>query len=516
MANIAPILREATNPPFSEQSHIFCDLLIIDEMLPCDFSPFRTLEYSHHLSYYGSSLLVSTEGWHSSVSNLSFDDHLAKSTLPDAVKSRIRPYSEFEKVIPRLAYITFLHNAWQIFPHLTERKIPFILQLYPGGRFELNVEESDAKLRKLCQSPLCRKIIVTQNISYNYLIEKIGCDASKIEFIYGGVYDTRHDFDFMKDKQFYGGKKKTIDICFVAHRYGDDVKKKGYDQFVAVARALAPVHAHLRFHVIGDYTPDQLPLDGAVNQMIFHGSKPNDFFKEFYPTMDIILSANRPSNENVGTFDGFPTGACMEAGFRGVLNCISDPLKLNVAFTDNVDVLIVDFETETTVARISKLISEPTHMYRLAYANWKKFIEVFDTDRQLWNRCRIISNELFRVETLVVRPSSQPRFDGRAVIDAVGTHNEQLLLDLRDTERRHDNLLMEYHKLSRGFEEVRAEKASIQVALQKEFQDAAGLVSPLGRLEEFALRLLRIPIVMKLRAAYSRLARKIRRSNSSV
>ncbi len=212
--------------PASAERTSYCDFMIIDEMLPCEFSPFRNLEYTHYLSYFDRSCLVSTEGWHGGTSNAGFDDHLAQSTLPPEVKDKIFDLSFFDAAVPKLAYITFLHNAWLIYPYLEQRNIPFILQLYPGGGFEINTAESDEKLRALAHSHLCRKIIATQTLTQRYLLDKIGCDPERIEFVYGGVYDTRVEFDFLRDKKLYGRDKETLDICFVAHRYGDDVRKK--------------------------------------------------------------------------------------------------------------------------------------------------------------------------------------------------------------------------------------------------------------------------------------------------
>ena len=384
--------------------------------------------------------------------------------LSEKVKSKIKRISEFDKIIPSVAYITFLHNAFQAFPLLEERNIPFILQLYPGGGFELNNEQSDEKLRLLSKSPLCLKIITTQIISKRYLIEKIGCPPEKVELIYGGVYNTRHDFDFSRDKKLFGKHKDTIDICFVAHRYGDDVKKKGYDQFVAVARAFAESHPHMRFHVVGDYTPDQLPLGAASDRITFHGRQPNTFFEEFYPRVDMILSVNRPAEGLQGAFDGFPTGACMEAGFHGVLNLISDPLQLNVAFTDGQDVVILDEATDRTIAKIAELVSDPERMYAMSYANWNTFHDVFDTDKQLWARTEVITNQLLAREALIIRPPAVSGSNSNRLAQLLEL-NAGLIAGLKDTENRHDNLLQEYHKLAAGFEDLRGVVAAQELAL---------------------------------------------------
>lgn len=327
--------------------------------------------------------------------------------MPENLKSKIRAFERFSSIVPKLAYITFLHNAWQAYPFLLDRKIPFVLQLYPGGGFEIGNQKSDELLRVITESELCRRVIVTQKFSEDYLLRHIGSSPEKNKFIYGGVYDTKKNFDFTRGKKLYGTHKGTLDVCFVAHRYGDDVQKKGYDQFVAIAKGLASRFTDVRFHVVGDYTADLIPLGDAADRFTFHGAKPNNFFDVFYPRMDVILSVNRPSRDLRGAFDGFPTGACMEAGFRGVLNCVSDPLNMNVAFTDNKDILLVDMDTDKTIDRLTAVLRDPSRLYELSYANWRKFTEIFDTDRQLWTRCQLITEELLKDEALIVRPPAR-------------------------------------------------------------------------------------------------------------
>ncbi len=378
--------------------------------------------------------MISLEAWHFGFAHKGFGDLRATLPIEERLKSRILGPQDARDIVPRLAYVTFLGNAQLLLPYFTARQIPFILQLYPGGSFEPNIEGSDQNLRDVVQSPLCRKIIATQTLTREHLmLERIGCDPSKIEFIYGGVFDSRVNFDFRRDKFLFGIHKDTIDICFVAHRYGNDMSQKGYDQFVAVARLLATDDPRLRFHVVGDYRPDDVPLGDATPRFTFHGSQSNSFFASFYPRMDLILSPNSPVGLGAGAFDGFPTGACMEAGFRGVLNCVTDPLGLNVAFEDGRDILLIDRDVQSTHERLASLFADPERLYELARANRERFCEVFDADRQLWTRTRLITAELLRSEALVMRPAA-PLSAMEYVANAAAI----------DAERRHDALLVEY------------------------------------------------------------------------
>jgi glycosyltransferase involved in cell wall biosynthesis len=385
----------------------FADLMMVDDIVPSDFSPFRTIEYEHYLGFFNAALL-SLEGWQAWIGNESFERLLERFPIDSALKSRIVPFRTHANIVARLAYVTFLGNAIRLVAFFEARGIPFILQLYPGGGFELDSPETDERLRRVLLSKLCRKVIVTQSITEQYILDKIGCDQGKVEHIFGGVFESRLPFSFNRDKAFYPKDKTTIDLCFVAHKYGGNITSKGYDQFVAIALELAGAVGHLRFHVVGDYLPGDVPLREFSSRFTFYGRRSSAFLADFYKSMDMIISINRPFDLTPGSFDGFPTGACIEAGFRGVLNCINDPLKLNPCLVDNQDIVLLNLDHQNSAARLRDLIENPPELYRIAEQGWHRFLDVFDTNRQLWARTRVIAAELTRHEGLIVRPAPDP------------------------------------------------------------------------------------------------------------
>jgi hypothetical protein len=385
----------------------FTDLMMVDDIIPSDFSPFRTIEYEHYLKFFNSALL-SLEGWHAWIGNEGFEALLERFPINPDLKPRIVRFRTHANIIARLAYVTFLGNAIRLVPFFESRGIPFILQLYPGGGFEIDRPETDEKLRRVLLSGLCRKVIVTQRITERYIVDKIGFDPAKIEHIFGGVFESRAPFSFDRDKVFYPRDKDTIDLCFVAHKYGENITSKGYDQFVAIAVELTGAFAHLRFHVVGDYLPEDVLLEESTCRFTFYGRRSSAFLTDFYKSMDAIISINRPFDLTPGSFDGFPTGACIEAGFHGVLNCINDPLDLNPCFTDGGDIILLNLDHQRSAARLRDLIENPTELYRVAEQGWRKFHDIFDTDRQLWARTRVIAAELTRHEGLIERPAPDP------------------------------------------------------------------------------------------------------------
>jgi glycosyltransferase involved in cell wall biosynthesis len=401
----------------SRPEHRFSDLLIIDDVMPCAFSPFRTIEYSHYLRFFNASLL-STEGWGSWLSNRSFEEY--RAALPDDIAKNVFRFSQVSDMAARLAYVTFVGNLIHAWPYIVAKQLPFILQLYPGGGFQIDDPRSDAWLSLAVRSPLLRKVIATQTITHDYLIKKHACDPDKIALIYGGVFESRSEFAFYKDKKLFGRDKDTLDLCFVAHKYGADLVSKGYDQFIGIARKLQPRFPNVRFHVVGGYEATDIDLGDLSSVMTFYGKQPTEFFPSFYSKMDMIVSINRAFIP--GAFDGFPTGSCIEAGFHGVLNALTDPLNLNCEFTDGNDVILLRDEADADAARIAQVISDPDSLYAMAYQNARTFKRVFNTDRQLWARSKIIADELTRHQVLVINTIN--RRAGVETIPAYGPPSE--------------------------------------------------------------------------------------------
>jgi glycosyltransferase involved in cell wall biosynthesis len=381
------------------------DLAIYDDVLPSPASPFRTLEYGHYLDFFQRSAIFSLESLHHGFAHAGFGSLGEQLGYTSAKLERILPASESSNFVPRLAYVTFLGNACAMLGHFEDRLIPFIMQLYPGGSFEPGRPDSDKWLRRIVRSPMFRRVVATQRLTRDHLIDVIRCPPEKVEMIYGGVFESRTPFSFDRDKRFFGNGKNTLDVCFVAHRYGPDMAQKGYDKFVEVAQLLVPRFPQLHFHVVGDYRADDVPLGETDNHFTFYDTQPSEFFEKFYAGMDVILSANKPGASGSGVFDGFPTGSCMEAGFHGVLNAVADPLELNVAFRDGHDILIVERDATLTAERLGTLLADPDRLYAMARAGLESFRRTFNTDAQLWARTRIIVEELMREEALIMRPS---------------------------------------------------------------------------------------------------------------
>ena len=204
--------------------------------------------------------------------------------------------------------------------------IPFIFTLYPGGGFILNDKESDEKLKKIFKSKYFRKVIVTQKITYNYLLKKAFCKKEDIEFIYGIVTPENVLERKPKDKTYFKKGKDILDICFIAHKYCNKGIDKGYDLFIDVAKVLSKKYSDIRFHVVGGFDENEIDISEIKDRIKFYGIKPTEKLIEMYNNLDIVVSPNRPFKLSKGSFDGFPTGSCTEAMINKVVLMCSDEL----------------------------------------------------------------------------------------------------------------------------------------------------------------------------------------------
>jgi glycosyltransferase involved in cell wall biosynthesis len=372
------------------------DLVVLDTVFPHPLSPFRNQEFINYLDHFPSSLVLTT------------GEHLPafkeKRDIVEIINTFEQEHAEYagrtipsdhnlERYTARLAYAIFLDNIWSFLDAIEEKKIPFVFTLYPGGGFKLNIPECDAKLIRVFGSSQFRKVIVTQKVTYDYLLEKNFCPPEKIEFLYGVVTPLTILRDF-NHKIWYGGEKQRLDICFVAHKYMEGGIDKGYDLFIEAAKKLAAEITNIHFHVVGNFDEADYPIDGLVGRLTFYGQRHQDWFDEFYRDKDIILSPNKPFTLLPGTFDGFPTASCTEAGLRKVAIFCTDILMLNMKFTDRKDIVIIQPDVLDIVETIMYYYENPAELRAVAENGFRRIRTVYNFENQISPRIQIIEQEL--------------------------------------------------------------------------------------------------------------------------
>lgn len=281
-------------------------------------------------------------------------------------------------------YTIFSHNALYFLPFFNLAKKPFVFTLYPTELIGLGSKKTENELNAVFNNPYFTKVIVTQKMWYDYLIEKNMLPKEKIEFIYGGVSNVPI---YDGQKKMYKKDKDTFDICFTAHKYPGGVYTKGYDTFIDVCKELAKRDEDIRFHVVGGFASGDIDVKGLENKIIFYGNRTIDFLPKFYSSIDIIVSPTKSSSVAGGiTIDGFPTISCVDAAINKVIVFTADALNNNICFNDGEDICIIDQDINKTVERVLFYKNNLDELERVSLNTQKKFIEIFSIESQLKKR----------------------------------------------------------------------------------------------------------------------------------
>src|SRR5437016_3000675 len=366
-------------------------LIILDDIFPHLLSAFRIAEFNAYLSRYEKAFVYSTAKAFSAVGDC--------RGFAEVLDEYLAVYPQFEGRVFRLGrklpkaqllYFVFLHNAGYFMNLLKSSKSPFVFTLYPG--FRLGQPDSEALLRKVCSLPNLAKVITTQTLSHEYLLEFL--EPERVEFIYGGVFPSDRLATPGVVRKYYQKDKGTFDICFVAFKYMPKGINKGYDVFVEVARELCRLHDDIFFHVVGPFDRLDIDVSDLKGRIKFYGIRQTEFFPKFYSGMDLILAPTVPFVLRPGAFDGFPTGCCIEAGLCGVAVFCTDVLKLNVAFKDGEEIVIVPRDVPGICELIERHYRDYDNLVQLARRGQEAFSLTFGLDNQMGRRLKILDKYL--------------------------------------------------------------------------------------------------------------------------
>lgn len=374
------------------------NLIIIDDVFPTTHSGFRYQEFTSYLKYIEGTKILTT-GMTLPV--------LSEVSLSEILINYKRKHTKFggkvfnfdgiwRPVECRLLYFTFLINAYSCLKFAEENKIPFVFTLYPGGGFALDNVQSNTLLKRVLTSSCFRKVIVTQQITYDYLVKNKFCPKEKIEFIFGVVMPLEKiELAEKCQKKHYGINKDTLDICFVTYEYIGYDKDKGYDVLVEVAKELVKKHQNIYFHVVGLVDESVIDISEIEDKIIFYGKKDEEWLNNFFDDKDIILAPNTQGKMFKGSFDGFPTGSCIDAGLQKVAILCTDELGLNVGrFIDNEEIVIIPHDSKKIVQRIETFMDNPKKLQSIAEKGQKKIIELYNFEAQIKPRIRLLKEEI--------------------------------------------------------------------------------------------------------------------------
>jgi len=372
------------------------DLLIYDNIYPHPVSGFRHEEFTVLLSEFSKSKIIM---WPSSypIINTPISEH------KNHIKSLIQVNKSFSKKLKirkgfininaKLFYCVFISNIYDNLKWLEKYKIPFIFTLYPGGGFQIDNEIIEKKLKKIFNSPMFKKVIVTQKFTKDYLINKNLCKDENIEFIFGGVVPQISIQKELNDKKSYLVNKPTFDVCFCAAKYTPRGEDKGYDVFIDFAHQIATKYDFIRFHIIGGFAENDIDISLIKDKIQFYGYQKFEELSIIYKNMDVLVSPNKPFILGKGSFDGFPLGTVVEAALNGVVSIITDELKQNSLFITNEDLIIIESKSSSIEKEIIALIEQPKKLYLISKKGRQKFMEVYANEIQMKTRIELLKKE---------------------------------------------------------------------------------------------------------------------------
>ncbi len=370
-------------------------LIILDDIFPHLLSAFRVAEFNAFLDEFPDAEVQSTASTFPAINESRTFEEVREEYLGyyPQYRNRVVKYRQGSNLAGELVYMIFLNNADYFLADIERSGIPFIFTLYPGGGFALDQDISDEKLKRVCSSKYLKKIITTQRVTRDYLLSKGYCDPEIIEFIYGGVLPSNQLSAFPTERKHYGTNKKTFDVCFVANKYMEQGIDKGYDVFIQTARELLKRSRNYSFHVVGSFDSSDIEVSDFAERIRFYGTQKTDFFSEFYNRMDAILSPNVPFVLSPGAFDGFPTGACIEAGLCGVALFCTDELSLNSALIDGEEIRIISREPGDIADVVDDYRINPDKLVLLSRQGQLAFRRIFSLEAQMNPRIEILSGQ---------------------------------------------------------------------------------------------------------------------------
>ena len=373
------------------------DLLIFDDIFPNPVSGFRYEEFVQLLTHFKKSKIISN-GLSYGLVGAPRGQHIIdvdnfKIKYP-SLKSKIFINAQFININTKLFYCVFINNIYNNLYWLEKHKIPFVFTLYPGGGFQIDDETSNFKLKKVFDSPQFRQVIVTQKLTSDYLLRNNYCNATKINFIFGGVVPQISLIKDLTKKKQYLVNKKTLDICFCAAKYMPKGIDKGYDVFIELANLLINKYDFIRFHVIGGFDKNDIDVAVLKNNITFYGYQNFENLNIIFLNMDLIISPNKPFYISKGSFDGFPLGTVVEAVLNGVVAMITDSLKQNSLFANNEEILIIESNAKKIESEIINLINNPKKMYDLSINGREKFAEIYSSNYQIEPRIKLLENQI--------------------------------------------------------------------------------------------------------------------------
>ena len=314
---LAPRARGAARDPAARRTHTVSFAPTLTTAIRTRVSAFRTLEYARYLEEFPDATV-----WTTGISLPALDEWRPVETVlaehgerNPALRGRVRHYDasrDAAAVHDHPAVLMFVGNWWQFRHALRHTRAPFVFTLYPGRELQARrarrrrcaardrraspptphdrdaARDAGLRARSWLRRPGARRVRLRRRVS-----QPPSRGRSPAAALRPREGDVRPGVR--------GGARMPGGL------------DKGYDLLLDAARLLADVVPGLRLQVVGPWSAADGDLTGLEDRVTFHGWMPTDAFPAFYASVDAVLAPTRAGVLLPGAFDGFPSGACIEA-----------------------------------------------------------------------------------------------------------------------------------------------------------------------------------------------------------
>lgn len=370
------------------RGNLLPQLVIYDDLFPYSISGFRLQEYSCLLDAFPDSHVYSTLKSLSGLGVKNEQDNILRDwrAQPGDRPSRLSVISKPSQLPQAHNYYTiFLNNAVDFLRAVERAKGMFTFTLYPGGGFAIGNQASDEKLRRVTKSRSFFKVIVTQPVTLDYVLSKKLVEPERVEYVWGGVLPTGST---PLPRRLSNEKLR---LCFIANRYDPKGLDKGLDLFILSLRRLEEENVPFEAHFIGPWHPGDLGESNFNSTVLFHGSIPSHLLQKKLLDMDICIFPTRNNILGQGTFDGFPTGAAVEAGLAGCLVATTNPLRQQTPLIENQDFMLINDDVNSIVETVRMFHLDRKLLLRTCNRSMTSFAKLYSIDAQMFPRVQVIS-----------------------------------------------------------------------------------------------------------------------------
>lgn len=290
------------------------DLIIFDNILPLSFSPWRNFEFDWLVKSFDNSKIVSSlTGFKKFSNNVSVLDSRRKiSYIYPNLEKKLYLRSFFNGYNTNLFYCLFYDNLLANLPFLKKYKIPFVFTLYPGGGFLIDNSQVEKNLIEIFSLSNFKGVIVNQYFTKNYLESKFAINSQNILLVPGVPFN---DKVFSDKVNFSKNFLHKLKILFMAQKNIDGGKDKGFDTFINISKILINRGYDISFEIIGNFDESDLDNEFYRSYYSFHGRLSENELSSVLNETHMIISPNKPFFLKPGSFDGFPLGTCVIAGY---------------------------------------------------------------------------------------------------------------------------------------------------------------------------------------------------------